>query len=54
MQGMPNDNGLYMPETIPSHHKLIKGISNLSFKDISFVISQSILSDDFKSSKSCL
>jgi len=50
MQGMPSDNGLFMPEYIPDHSNLIKGISNLSFQDISYVISKSILLEDFKNS----
>ena len=47
LKGMPQDNGLYMPETIPDHSSLIKGIEKLSIQDISFVVSQSMLSDDF-------
>ena len=48
MQGMPLDNGLFMPEYIPDHSSLIKGIADLSFQDISFVVSKSFLMDDFK------
>ena len=48
--GMPIDNGLYMPEFIPDHSKLIKGISSLDIKDISYVIAASFLNQDFKNS----
>ena len=51
MQGMPLDNGLFMPQYIPDHSKRIKGINTLSFQDISFVISKSFLEEDFKSSE---
>ena len=51
MLGLPNDNGLFMPEEIPDHKKLIKGINELSFKDISYVISESMLSEDFSNSE---
>ena len=51
MQGMPLDNGLFMPQYIPDHSKRIKGINTLSFQDISFVISKSFLEADFKSSE---
>ena len=51
MVGMPLDNGLFMPEYIPDNSKLIKGINNLSFQDISFVIAQSFLLEDFKNSE---
>ena len=51
MVGMPLDNGLFMPEYIPDNSKLIKGINNLSFQDISFVIAQSFLSEDFINSE---
>ena len=47
MLGLPADNGLFMPENIPDHSKLVRGISELSFQDISYVISKSMLSDDF-------
>ena len=51
MQGMPLDKGLFMPQYIPNHSKIIKGINTLSFQDISFVISKSFLEEDFKSSE---
>ena len=51
MNGLPDDNGLYMPNEIPNHERLVKGIRELSFKDISFVIAKSVLSDDFKDSE---
>ena len=51
MLGLPSDNGLFMPENFPNHSKLIPGINELSFQDISFVIANSILSDDFSRSQ---
>ena len=51
MTGMPVDNGLYMPEHIPDHSRLIEGITCLSFQDISYVIAASLLSDDFKNTQ---
>ena len=48
---MPTDNGLFMPEYIPNHNTLVKGISELSFQDIAYVISKSILSEDFSNSE---
>ena len=50
MQGMPPDNGLFMPEYIPDHSNLVKGIGKLSFQDISYVIAKSFLLEDFKNS----
>ena len=50
MEGMPLDNGLYMPEFIPDHSSLIKGISTLNIKDISYVIANSYLNQDFQNS----
>ena len=51
MSGLPSDNGLFMLENIPDHSRLIKGINQLSFQDISFVIAKSILLEDFKNSE---
>ena len=50
MEGMPLDNGLYMPEFIPDHSSLVKGISSLNIKDISYVIANSYLNQDFQNS----
>ena len=36
MTGLPKDNGLYMPENIPDHSSLIKGIEKLNIQDICF------------------
>ncbi len=47
LSGLSKDGGLYMPENIPDHSSLIKGIEHLDIKDISFVIANSFLSDDF-------
>ena len=47
LSGLSKDGGLYMPENIPDHNNLIKGIEHLDIKDISFVIANSFLSDDF-------
>ena len=51
MMGMPIDNGLFMPEYIPDHTKLVKEIYGLDFQDISFILSESMLSEDFKISE---
>ncbi|MAZ60694.1 MAG: threonine synthase [Candidatus Marinimicrobia bacterium] len=50
MQGLPLDNGLYMPVSIPDQSKLVKGISTLNIKDISYVIAKSFLDEEFKNS----
>ena len=50
MTALPSDNGLYMPEIIPDHSKLLRGIHLLDIKDISYVISKSFLLEDFKNS----
>ena len=42
MIGMPLDNGLFMPEYIPDHTNLIKGINELSIHDISYIIGTGI------------
>ena len=39
MEGMPKDNGLYMPEHIPDLSKIINQNTNLSFQEISYLIS---------------
>ncbi len=44
MEGMPLDKGLYMPEYIPNHSRLLEGIDSLSFQDISYAIASSFLS----------
>ena len=50
MNGMPLDDGLYMPEDIPDHSSILKGINTLNIQDISFIISQSILCNDLSNS----
>jgi threonine synthase len=39
MKGMPEDNGLYMPESIPDLSKIINQNTSLSFQEISYLIS---------------
>ena len=51
MKGLPNDNGLYMPQYIPDCKNLIKGIEKLSIQDISFIISKKFMIEDFSSSE---
>ena len=51
MEGMPLDKGLYMPEYVPDHSRLLEGIDSLSFQDISYAIASSFLSEDFKNSQ---
>jgi len=51
MEGMPHDKGLYMPQYLPDHSSLVEGIDTLSFQDISYVIANSFLSEDFKKSQ---
>ena len=50
MTGMPQDKGLYMPVEIPNQSKLINGLHALNIQDISYVISNSFLKEDFKNS----
>ena len=50
MIGLPSDNGLFMPEYIPDHTNLIKGINELSIHDISYIIAESFISQDLPSS----
>ena len=44
--GLPSDNGLFMPEYIPDHTKLVKGIKDLSIHDISYLIAESFMNED--------
>ena len=44
--GLPSDNGLFMPEYMPNHTKLVKGIKNLSLHDISYLIAESFMNED--------
>ena len=44
--GLPSDNGLFMPEYMPNHTKLVKGIKNLSIHDISYLIAESFMNED--------
>ena len=52
MEGMPLDKGLYMPEYIPDHSRLLEGIDSLSFQDISYSIASSFLSANAALTKS--
>ena len=43
MTGMPKDNGLYMPESIPDLSKIIKQNAKLSFQEIAYLISSKFI-----------
>jgi threonine synthase len=46
-KGLPEDNGLYMPEKIPVlPEQFIADLSNLSFQEISFEVAKCILGED--------
>ena len=36
LDGLPNDNGLYMPEFLPEHSSLVNNLSGLTFHDIAY------------------
>ena len=47
IKGLPDDNGLFVPETIPVLDKSFwQNISQVSFQEIAFEISKAILKDD--------
>lgn len=47
MKGLPDDNGLYMPEVIPTlPTSFLKNLSNFSFEEISYRVSSAILSGE--------
>ena len=51
MKGLPDDNGLFMPEFIPDCTDLLKGIDTLSIQDISYFISKKFMNKDFVNSE---
>jgi len=51
LKGMPDDNGLYMPEYIPNKINLLKGIDSLSFQDIAFNIANSFINKELNNSQ---
>lgn len=50
-QGLPSDNGLYMPTNIPTLSQgFITGLSKLSFQEIAYHVAHSFLQQDISSS----
>jgi len=46
-RSLPSDNGLYMPEYIPKvTNQFLEGIEHLSFNEIAFEVSKTLLNDD--------
>ena len=46
LKGLPDDNGLYMPEHIPSLSKdFIQNLPNYSFQEIAFRVAQALIGD---------
>jgi threonine synthase len=47
LKGLPEDNGLYMPEKIiPLHSKVLATLNKLSFQEIAFEVARSFLEGD--------
>ena len=46
LMGMPTDKGLYMPEYIPDLSNVLDGNTNLSFKEIGYLISSKFIDDE--------
>jgi len=52
MQGLANDKGLFLPETIPVlENSFIKNLANLSFQEIAFRVAQKFVEDEVSSSE---
>jgi len=51
LTGMPQDNGLYMPEHIPDLSNIFKQENNLNFQEISLLISSKIIDRELSNSK---
>ena len=52
LKGLPDDNGLFMPESIPNlSADFIKNIKNYSFADIAFEVAYAFLKDDIPKEK---
>ena len=50
MQGMPEDNGLYMPSFIPDISNIIVQDNRLTFKEISYIIASEFIGDELSKS----
>ncbi len=50
MQGMPEDNGLYMPSFIPDISNTIVQDNRLTFKEISYIIASEFIGDELSKS----
>jgi threonine synthase len=47
LKGLPSDNGLFMPERIPTlSDKFIQNLENFSFQEIAFEVANAILGED--------
>ena len=51
IKGLPDDNGLFMPEYIPDCTDLLKGIETLNIQDIAYFISEKFMNKDFINSE---
>ena len=51
LTGMPQDNGLYMPEYIPDLSNIFKQENNLNFQEISLLISSKIIDRELSNNK---
>ena len=50
MQGMHEDNGLYMPYSIPDISNIIVQDNRLTFKEISYIIASEFIGDELSKS----
>lgn len=52
LKGLPSDNGLFMPETIPTlSDSFFKNLESLSFQEIAFEVAYAILGEDIEKSQ---
>ena len=51
LTGMPQDKGLYMPETIPDLSSIFKQDNDLTFQEISFLISSEFIDKELSLSQ---
>ena len=51
LHGMPNDNGLYMPEYIPDISNIFKQEYNLTFQEIALLISSKFIDKDLSNNQ---
>ena len=49
--GMPKDNGLYMPESIPDLSSIFKQDNNLTFQEISLLISSGFIDKELSNNQ---